>query len=165
MLAWDLLWRAIFEAGRDGLLTQGVQCGTLKSPVLSPASCYLLDMNEIWKNIDGYEGLYQVSNQGRIKSFYHWGYKPEGRIMKTSPGGRGYSIVRLRRDNKDKTHFVHRLVATAFLGMPLETNAQCHHKNCIKTDNRVENLVWVSGKYNMQHRKIAELKNCYVLPI
>ena len=85
--------------------------------------------------------------------------------MSTPANGRGYATVQLFRAGIQKTCNVNRLVASAFLGMPPDPETQCHHKNFIRHDNRIENLAWVSGKYNMQNREIATLRNCYILSI
>lgn len=96
---------------------------------------------EIWKDIKGYEGLYQVSNQGRVRSLY------KGvRILKTR-NNKGYLRVALYKENKYKHISIHRLVAEAFLPNP-KNLPQVNHKSEIKTDNRVENLEWCDSKYN-----------------
>lgn len=99
---------------------------------------------EIWRDITGYEGLYQVSNCGRVKSFYHG-----GRILKQSLK-RGYMFVELYLNTNGKIHIVHRLVAQAFIPNPLN-KLEVNHINGIKTDNRVENLEWVTRSENEQH--------------
>jgi hypothetical protein len=104
-------------------------------------------MNETWKNVVGFEGYYQVSDQGRVKRI------DSGRILKTAAGGRGYPIVQLSKEGKHKTTTVHRLVAIAFIGFPdnpLLTDV--HHKNCDKIDARLLNLEWVTPKYNINNR-------------
>ena len=98
-------------------------------------------MNEIWKDIAGYVGLYQVSNLGRVRSF-HNGVE---RIRKPTRGG------------KVKTCYVHRLVAQAFLPNP-EGKREVNHRNGIKTDNRVENLEWVTPSENQKHAVTTGLK-------
>ena len=99
---------------------------------------------EIWRDIAGYEGLYQVSNCGRVKSFYRG-----GRILKQSLK-RGYMFVELYLNTNGKIHIVHRLVAQAFIPNPLN-KLEVNHINGIKTDNRVENLEWVTRSENEQH--------------
>ena len=101
---------------------------------------------EIWKDIKGYEGLYQVSNKGRVKSL---NYRRTGKekILSSSPNSYGYLIVGLCKNGKQKPFYIHRLVAEAFLTNPnnlLEVN----HKDENKENNHVENLEWCDRKYN-----------------
>lgn len=104
---------------------------------------------EIWKNITGYEGLYQVSNLGRVKSTqYHNGTYE--RILKPSKGKNGYLSVALYKDKKCKWHLVHRLVAQAFLDNP-DNLSQINHKDECKTNNIVDNLEWCSASYNLNY--------------
>lgn len=97
---------------------------------------------EIWKDIPGYEGLYQVSNLGNVKSF-----KCNKEILlKLNTNNVGYYCIGL--SNKNTEWFgVHRLVGMAFIPNP-KNKPQINHKNNIKTDNRVENLEWCTGSYN-----------------
>lgn len=75
-----------------------------------------MSKEEIWKDIVGYEGLYQISNLGNVKSFKH--KKPI--ILNSAPQKTGYRIVQLVKNKKYKTHLIHRLVAEAFLDNPLQ---------------------------------------------
>lgn len=113
-------------------------------------------MIEIWRDIKDYEGLYQVSNLGRVKSLnYHCSGKE--RILKPIKDGRGYTFVILHK-NRIKKHFlIHRLVASAFLENP-ENLPQVNHKDEDKTNNFVGtpeneykdgNLEWCSNEYNI----------------
>lgn len=102
-------------------------------------------MEEIWKNIKGYEGLYQVSNLGRVKSL---DYRHTGKEKVLTVGIKdGYFIVNLWKNRRGKTTKVHRLVAEAFLPNP-ENKPHIDHVNTDRTDNRVENLRWCTIQEN-----------------
>jgi hypothetical protein len=103
---------------------------------------------EIWRDVIGYENLYQCSNLGRIKSLGNgktWNEKE--RILKQTIDKRGYCRVMLCKEGKQKKYLVHRLVATTFLDNP-QNLPQVNHKNEQKTDNRIENLEWCTQEYN-----------------
>ena len=103
-------------------------------------------MEEQWKPIEGYEG-YQISNFGRVKSFKR---HQRGEILKPSLGKIGYLYINLRKNNETKHFYIHRLVAQAFV--PNSFNKPCiNHLNGIKTDNRIENLEWVTYGQNLTH--------------
>ena len=94
---------------------------------------------EEWRDVPGYDGVYQVSNMGRVRNKY-------GHIMKSS-SCRGYRVLILRKDGKSIGCKVHRLVASVFVPNP--DNLPCvNHKNENKADNRAENLEWCSVCYN-----------------
>lgn len=101
---------------------------------------------EIWKDIEGYEGLYQVSNLGRIKSFKT--SKPK--IMKNQSDNRGYLQIGLIKDKKRKNFKIHRLVAEAFIENEFK-KPQINHINEDKTDNRAINLEWVNQSENINY--------------
>lgn len=105
---------------------------------------------EIWKAIEGYEGLYEISNYGRVKSLDrigHGGRKLKGRILKKAKNKDGYFVVDLDSHGKRKQFRVHRLVATAFIPNP--NNYPCvNHKDENKLNNNVDNLEWCTIKYN-----------------
>jgi hypothetical protein len=107
-------------------------------------------MNEIWKNVLGYEGAYEVSNQGRVRRIGRGlGVQP-GRILQTRKTKDGYAKVKLCIRGKGKLVSVHTLVAEGFLGKR-PPGQQVNHKNGIEDDNRVENLEWVTPSQNLQH--------------
>ena len=102
-------------------------------------------MEEIWKSIKDYDGLYEISNFGRVKSL-HKGTK----FMKQFKNRKGYYITQLYSNGNAKTFIVHRLVAEAFLENPFHKE-QVNHINCNKQDNRVENLEWCTNDENRKH--------------
>ena len=103
-------------------------------------------MREIWKDIEGYEGLYQVSNLGRVKSlqmYANGGYKKRVKILKPCNNGNGYYVVYLMKNKKRSVNYIHRLVAQAFLKN--FNNYKCiNHKDENKSNNNVDNLEWCS---------------------
>lgn len=115
-------------------------------------------MQEIWKDITGYEGLYQVSTFGRVKSIPHLiranisGGKriTEEYIKNTTVGWHGYVWVVLCKNGKTKTHSVHRLVAIAFIENPNKLPA-VNHIDGNKENNAVYNLEWCTNHENQIH--------------
>jgi len=109
-------------------------------------------MQEQWMPVKNYEGLYEVSSLGRVKALpcNKQGKSPLGKIMKDFSNGKNYRYLALAKDNKRKNHYVHRLVAEAFL-INEEGKPHINHKNGIKDDNRLENLEWATLSENMTH--------------
>jgi len=106
-----------------------------------------MDQVEIWKDIEGFRGIYQVSNHGGLKSFKAKSY---GRILKNTNAKGGYYSVVLRSHN-GKVRFtrIHRLVAEAFIPNPNNLR-EVNHKDGNKQNNTVENLEWVTPSENIQ---------------
>ena len=113
---------------------------------------------EIWKDVIGYEGLYEVSNFGRVRSCNRilknttnniW-QNFKGRMLKQDIGDRGYYCVRLCKNNKSKHLYVHRLVLETFIPNP-ENKEQVNHIDGNKRNNRVDNLEWCTVSENIQH--------------
>ena len=101
---------------------------------------------EIFKDIEGYEGLYQISDHGRVKSLKYG----KERILKPCMTCNGYLTVRLCKNRKVIRCYVHRLVAAAFMPNP-DNLPQINHKDEDKTNNNVDNLEWCSAAYNCNY--------------
>lgn len=108
------------------------------------------NMEEIWKDIAGYEGLYQVSNLGNVKSFFDNNGKRRDHILSGGNDTDGYKLVLLYKDKKRSTKRVHRLVAEAFLPNP-DNLPQVNHKDEDKSNNCVDNLEYCSLLYNIRY--------------
>lgn len=120
--------------------------------------------NEEWCDVSGYEGLYQVSSCGRVKSLARTKLGKGGcvlevkeRILKAGLGNHGYLFVCLYKDNKNNTPTIHRLVANEFIANT-ENKPEVNHLNG-KTDNRVCSLEWVTPKDNIAHAIETGLMN------
>lgn len=114
-------------------------------------------MAEEWRSIRGFEGLYEVSDQGMVRSLDRYVNaksgsftKIKGVTMKPQKNHKGYMAVVLHKDGKPFTKFVHRLVAEAFIENK-ENLPQVNHKDTNKTNNAVVNLEWISNYDNMKH--------------
>ena len=114
--------------------------------------------SEVWKDVIGYEGLYQVSNKGDVRSvdrINHIGRKYSGRTLKPRYAGLGYINVGLYKNGKMKNKYIHRLVAEAFI--PSHNNyLEINHKDENKNNNHVNNLEWCTSKYNTNYGTLIE---------
>lgn len=121
---------------------------------------------EIWKDVPGYVGLYQVSNLGNIRSLS----KKRGwlqlrcRLMKVRKNKHGYLQVHLMNGNNRKTFNVHRLVANAFIPNP-DNKPYVDHIDGVRYHNFVENLRWCTQKENMNYELAIRNKTKYNFPI
>ena len=115
----------------------------------------MINIEEIWKDIEGYENYYQVSNKGRVRSLdrlvglTRLSYR-EGAIKVPKRNSDGYCDVTLSMNGRDKTFRIHRLVAKAFLPNPYGYK-EVNHINFNRADNNVENLEWCSHENNIGH--------------
>ncbi len=107
-------------------------------------------MEEIWKDINGYEGLYQVSNLGQVKSLERYdksNHKRKEKLLTPTKTNNNYLVVCLTMKNKHINYYIHRLVAEAFIPNP--NNLPCvNHKDENKENNCVDNLEWCTAEYN-----------------
>lgn len=123
---------------------------------------------EIWKDIKGFEGLYQVSNLGRVKSVdryietkngkkQHWNEK----LIASCDNGKGYKAVYLRKNGKNYMKYVHRLVGESFLGNI--KSYDINHKDFDRSNNKLSNLVITTRLENIQYsRDNGRYKNAFL---
>ena len=105
-------------------------------------------MIEEWRPVVGYEGLYEVSSYGRVRSLDRFYYRlHKGKVLSPTKDRYGYLTVTLNCNGKSKTIKIHRLVAQAFIENP-DNLPQVNHKDEVKSNNCVDNLEWCSAKYN-----------------
>jgi len=117
---------------------------------------------EAWKDIPGYEGLYKISNHGRIESLSRrrsgnthsskskFSFMTKGKILTNQVGGSGYWKTVLCKNGKQKNHNIHRLMAVAFIENP-KNYPQVNHKDGDKLNCSIENLEWCTAKQNSRH--------------
>lgn len=116
-----------------------------------------MQTTEEWRDVPGYEGCYQVSNLGRVRSVDRTiqdsigrSYPLKGKVLAPAPNRGGYLICAFTTGNKPSTFAVHRLVARVFLG-PRPPGKEVHHKDGVKSNNAAANLTYVSRLENIRH--------------
>jgi len=107
------------------------------------------NIEELWKDLIGYEDRYQISNLGKIR------FKDSQELKASYLNQDGYEVTTIRIKGKKKNHRVHRLVLETFLK---KSSLEINHKNGIKTDNRVENLEYCTRKHNVKQSYVLGLK-------
>ena len=117
---------------------------------------------EVWRDVRGYEGVYRVSNLGRVKRIGQYTNQTgtswdSEKILRPAHNNNGYCFVQLSRNNVVSRKYVHRLVAEAFIENP-DKKPTVNHKNCDKSDNRVGNLEWATYRENNDYA-IQMMKN------
>ena len=112
---------------------------------------------EVWKDVIGYEGYYQISNYGLVKSLdrvvdKNIGQKKllKSRLLKQGIDKDGYKHVILYKNGRGSIFKTHKLVAIAFIDNP-NNKKEINHKNGVKTDNKIENLEWCTRSENVKH--------------
>lgn len=137
---------------------------------INKKSCKETNMNienEVWKPVVGFEGYYEVSLNGVVKGIDRKVVTKAGlraiksKILNKRINNCGYAEVRLSKDGKKTTAFIHVLIAKAFIPNP-HNKPQVNHLNGLKTDNCIDNLEWCTQSENMQHAsRIGLLKRTY----
>ena len=114
--------------------------------------------SEVWKDVAGYEGVYQVSNKGNVRSVARKdsiGRKCGGRMLKPGYDKDGYLRVNIYKNGKQKTRFIHRLVAGAFVPNP-NGYSEINHRDENKVNNYANNLEWCTRECNVNHGTLIE---------
>lgn len=118
-----------------------------------------IKIEEVWKDIQSYEGYYQISNHGRVKSFH---INKKGKLLKIALANTGYESVGLYKNRIQRKASPHRLVAEHFIPNP-HNYPEVNHIDEKKTNNHVNNLEWCSKEYNLNHgtrnRRIAKAQS------
>ena len=114
-------------------------------------------MTEIWKDIKGYEGLYQISNFGNVMSL-NYNREKRSQVLKTLTDSGGYKYVSLSKRATKTPKLIHRLVAESFIVNP-DNRPEVNHIDGDKSNNRVDNLEWCTPSENVQHAEKMGLKN------
>lgn len=112
--------------------------------LLSSYTQILIIVMEIWKDIEGYEDLYEVSDEGNVRN------KNTGKLLKPGKNNRGYLCVHLSKDGISKHKTIHRLVAKAFIPNP-NNESEVDHIDKNRSNNNVDNLRWVNHQENIDH--------------
>lgn len=114
-------------------------------------------MKEIWKEVYGFDHLYEISNQGRLRTKYAGkrGYVKDYSFINPLDNGHGYLRFNLRLNHKQKTVYVHQLVAEAFIDNPFGYK-EINHKDENKKNNCVDNLEWCDHKYNQNYGSLGQ---------
>ena len=113
-----------------------------------------MNIAERWKQVKGYEGRYEVSDHGKVRSLNYRMKKGVTKLLRPARNSDGYLNVHLYAEDGGRTIKVHRLVAQAFLANPDEL-PEVNHKNEVKSDNRVVNLEWCERTYNTRYGTIG----------
>ena len=108
--------------------------------------------NEVWRDIAGYDGMYQVSDLGRVRSKKYGDW----RVFRPNKNKYGYLYVGLSKENKRKHFYVHRLVAQAFIENDNIFNTEINHINEDKSDNKVSNLEYCDRSYNVTYNGLQQ---------
>ena len=114
--------------------------------------------NEVWRDVDGYDGMYQVSDLGRVRSLKFG----KVRVLRPGKDRGGYLLVVLCKDGKTSTRKVHRLVAQAFIENDDETKTQINHIDECKQNNRLWNIEYCTQQYNNTYNDIHHRRKPFI---